>query len=328
MKNRDITIDMVKILCLFYIVFFNHLSNYGNVYTSKYYLSDEITASSLLTLMFFGSFFFSKKELSCRNILAFYKRRFSRFYILYFMSIISLIAGGLFVGKNWFYDNTQIYLSFLGLSAFYKPELPTLWFMSMLMFFYIITPFLQSKNLKFNLVSTILLFSIILFFHIIDSLLVDDKILIFLLVYTIGLKLPKNVYKKVKKNRLVCFFIGFFVFLTLANIKTSELVSIIQILYAIGFIVMLISACDILLDKIHINKFIRLLSYTQLCVYLFHRQIYLIIINVLKLLNIEVTTYILLFVFLPVCVIISFCIQALYDISLQKLEYYKKTKSS
>ena len=77
------------------------------------------------------------------DVLTFYRKRFSRFYGLYFLSAITLLIGGFFTDKSWFDSYHQFFLTLCGLTTFSPPQPGTLWFMSMLMFFYLVTPFIQ-----------------------------------------------------------------------------------------------------------------------------------------------------------------------------------------
>ena len=140
-NKRDLTIDFAKVLCMAYIVFYRHLANYGDVYSARHYLSYEVTISVMGVFMFYGGWFFKKADFnSLIGVKKFYKRRFYRFYILFLLSILLLYLGGLMLHKPWFDSNLQLILTSLGLSSFYQPNVNTLWFMSMLMLFYILTP--------------------------------------------------------------------------------------------------------------------------------------------------------------------------------------------
>ena len=326
-NNRDLTIDTIKILCTFWIVGFWHLSSYGNVFSSHITLGYEITASVMGIFMFFSGYFLSKYETeNLEDVFAFYKKRLSRFYILYLISIATLYIGGLFTIKPWFKNNLQLFLSCFGLSGFYNPNVATLWFMSMLMFFYLITPIINIKKNCFwkAIIGITFLFLFIAYdYYFADQL--DTRFIYLYILYFLGLLIPHYFIDSIKKKWYYSI-IGFLIFWYLASNPYIENQTINKTIYSIGFILFTVYLTE-LFRSVH-NKIINIeslstkiitkLSFCSLTVYLFHRQIYQILLKIFNKLHFNINIYVLYLIFVPTAYIISYIIQHLYNLVYDK----------
>ena len=327
-NNRDLTIDIIKILCTFWIVGFWHLSSYGNVFSSHILLGSEITASVMGIFMFFSGYFLSKYQTeNLKDVFSFYKKRLSRFYILYLLSIVSLYIRGLFTIKPWFKNNLHILLSCFGLSSFYNPNVGTLWFMSMLMFFYVITPIINiKKNIywKVFIGITFLLLFITYDYYCANQL--DNRFIYLYILYLLGLFIP-HFFIDIIKKKWYCLIIGFLTFWNIASNPYIDNQTINKTIYSIGFLLFTICLIELssLVYKKIVNveslpiKIITKLSFCSLAIYLFHRQIYQILLIIFNKLHFNINIYILYFVFVPTAYITSYMIQHLYDIAYNKV---------
>ena len=146
-KSRDLSFDVTRVVCTLWIVGIWHLMNYipnqaPAALTTG--IGEPVTITALSCFMFISGYFLRKYPFRDRaDVLTFYRKRFSRFYGLYFLSAITLLIGGFFTDKSWFDSYHQFFLTLCGLTTFSPPQPGTLWFMSMLMFFYLVTPFIQ-----------------------------------------------------------------------------------------------------------------------------------------------------------------------------------------
>ena len=81
-----------------------------------------------------------------KDVLFFYKKRVVRFYPLFFLSAVLLYAIG-------FNNLSQTVISLLGLAPFMEPRPLTLWYISMIMVLYFISPFvLNGERVKRSIV--------------------------------------------------------------------------------------------------------------------------------------------------------------------------------
>lgn len=90
---RNLQIDIVRVLSVLYIVGFWHLIGYMNpeicrILTNTY--TSNIVNSVLGTFMFVSGFCLAKYRFTTwHDAWSFYKKRLSRFYILFFISIVA-----------------------------------------------------------------------------------------------------------------------------------------------------------------------------------------------------------------------------------------------
>lgn len=164
-KSRDLSFDVTRVVCTLWIVGIWHLMNYipnqaPAALTTG--IGEPVTITALSCFMFISGYFLRKYPFRDRaDVLTFYRKRFSRFYGLYFLSAITLLIGGFFTDKSWFDSYHQFFLTLCGLTTFSPPQPGTLWFMSMLMFFYLVTPFIMA-NPKIKILNATVLLLIML----------------------------------------------------------------------------------------------------------------------------------------------------------------------
>ena len=146
--SRNVVIDGVRSLCAIYIICFWHLTDYlpnrmGVANNDMFSFFASIgTIISLAGFSFISGFCLSKYNInSIYDFLPFYSKRLKRFYPLFLLSALSLYLAGIFTEHTWFVSTKQFITTVLGLNLFFPPITMTLWYFSMIMFFYFITPF-------------------------------------------------------------------------------------------------------------------------------------------------------------------------------------------
>jgi len=148
-NERIVQLDLAKVIAFIWIVFFWHLVNYLSYdYKFKLVVYNDyghcITRTMLSLFVFLSGLFLSKYTfLSKVDAYEFYKRRFVRFYPLYVVACITIYFSGDYIPSL-----KQLLFSILGLSGILSPAVGTMWFMSMMMFFYLITPTLYDVRKK------------------------------------------------------------------------------------------------------------------------------------------------------------------------------------
>jgi len=143
--SRDLSFDIARSLSALWVVGVWHLFCYDRTLNYMNWTTQQITDVFLAVFMFISGYMLGKYRFKCwDDIKAFYKKRFWRFYILYVVASGTLYIGGALIGNQMYASIEQLVLSFLGLNVLFPPHLGTLWFISMIMFFYLITPLLSS----------------------------------------------------------------------------------------------------------------------------------------------------------------------------------------
>lgn len=130
---------------MLYIVGFWHLNNYLNpdLWFSgamAMYL-EGVTTAVLATFTFISGYMLKKYEFnSFSDVLYFYKKRLMRFYPLFVISALCM-----FVLKS--INISQFLFGITGLALFTPQPLNTLWFISMLMLFYLLSPIMKVNGI-------------------------------------------------------------------------------------------------------------------------------------------------------------------------------------
>ena len=163
---RNGVFDVARALCVLYIVAFWHLLNYFpsiKLNGMSLQVCSSITIVVLGTFTFMSGFFLKKYVIeTLDDVKLFYWKRFKRFYIPYLVCLTVLFLGG------WFESGKQFVLSLIGLSTYIGSSPNTVWYFSMLMSFYALTPillYLKKRNhfyfyaLTFGLICLYVLFS-------------------------------------------------------------------------------------------------------------------------------------------------------------------------
>lgn len=307
-KERLLYIDVARVIAMLWIVGWWHLIQYckGGEEPYRFLGDNSITMLMLGLFMFLSGFLIGKKSFKTKSdVKLFYKSRFWRFYLLFALSVITFPITG-------FNGNFRVIITTLtATSPYILPQPITLWFMSMLTGFYILTPFVKRSML---IGGGILLIFILL--HIIIPGGIDTRVFVYYPLYALGLYISETtVLDRVTQNKLI--------------ILLSLILSLLLYFGAIYYewlvypfiligIILILSVCRFLKNE-RIKTIISFVSYSSLCAYLFHRQIYTVVSGVLRKLGHSELAFVLL-IGLPICIILSWVIQKVYDRILKKLK--------
>ena len=179
--NRNLKIDFLRAVCMFYITAVLHLSSYLGpdkfLWHNTY--GNSFTWTCLGTFSLLSGYLLAKKY-SCdswNDALFFWKKRLLRFYPLFILSTICLYLIG-------FNDLRQSVYGLLGMAPFVSSPPKTLWYISMMIVFYLICPIVLVGNNKKRIIRSILVFVFVValsrFIH------VDFRFIFNLLVFLIG----------------------------------------------------------------------------------------------------------------------------------------------
>ena len=191
MQNKNIFIlDIIRALCILWIVVVWH----GNDYLPmEYHWSSVVVPGIVTKVVLFLFTLLSGMLLSKYNFWAkedvwnFYKRRFGRFYILFFIAVLLFYLCG-------FYTLKTSIKCISGISMFIGQAPFTLWYISMLMVFYILTPILQYRfNMSWlRIFSPILVFAGIVLLRVFNVT-TDNNLILYFISYELGLLIGEKV---------------------------------------------------------------------------------------------------------------------------------------
>ena len=317
-SKRNIGIDLLRAVSIFYIVGFWHMLNYTQAITNyKNFVTIRLTYIILGTFVFISGYFLGlpKNNTGKHNILLFYKKRFLRIYPLYLLSIL------LFTFFNLSNTITSLKAACL-LSMLAKPAPLTLWFITMLMLFYLIAPltihYCRSTNAKINVIIYLITLIICLLAYYYLTRLLDLRLVAYLPSFVIGIYVANN---NINLNKYLILSI-FAITVILSALNTEY--NAVNLLLKTPMILSGSYICYMIAQKINIKSSvfqnnITFFSYSSFCMYLFHRPIY---ITLRKLYFPETCffqlTY-LFFICFPCIIFISYIIQKTFDNNINKL---------
>ena len=310
--KRNFGFDIARSFSMIYIVAILHLSGYTDLAISQNNAFVSLIWSTLGVFTFLSSFLLSSRYSfkDSNDICIFYKKRVLRFYPLFLISSLLLLA-------IHFNTTAETLKGILGIAPFWKPQQHTLWYISMLIGLYMLTPLLCKKQLIYQITIFIL---ILVSIGIIDFIFhsIDLRIYYYYIVYFVGIlsaqySSPKIV-RIITSNTvlvistvvyIVIFIIGLF------NRIGGRLVMMVEGYLGIGVI---LNLCNYLGNSIEKQfKIISFLSYASMCAYLFHREVYWGLLFLYQPSNNWGTILYLFLIGVPIVFLISYNIQKYYD---------------
>lgn len=276
------SLDNVRALCMIWIVGIWHLSEYCGRSISNIYAQNVtygvLGVFTLISGLMMGRY--KNRILSLTDAMEFYKKRLLRIYPLFAISCTSLFVLYLLRNIQFVSSVSQYLLSMIGLSIVFSPAPQTVWYVSMLLLFYFLTPvFLY--NTKGNKLSIIIRFAVVYGVFLLLSVMkiasVDERLFMLFPVYCIGLMMNTETISKKCTNRLR-LWVGIIAFLGMSAVQTQlgEMAAGIKIVYTIGVIVffsMFVMEIGTIIPG-RLEALLGKISYASMCAYLFHRQIY------------------------------------------------------
>lgn len=303
-------LDIARVLAMLWIVCYWHLNYYVGQGDQIINFCCCITDFTLGLFMFLSGFFMAKYSFTNfrKECWSFYKKRLTRFYILFAVSAILL-----FLIK--FNPDFNTLITTLTISSTYiLPQPYTLWFLSMLASFYLFTPILlKEKKYSLTIFFTIYICGGLL--HILTSKGIDERFFYYFPIYCVGLYIGR---KRTLINYLIKNQIGasatFLSTFILAKMEYNEVYNTWKYLYMFPLGIISLLYISYLISILPINYIVEKLAYCSLCAYLFHRFFYAI----MKKFFIDIIGYnysplFCYLVFIPTCLFGSYIIQYSYD---------------
>ncbi len=296
-----------------YIVGFWHMIGYTKaIQNYKNIITYRLTWVILATFVFVSGYFIGKNsiELHKQTLISFYLKKVMRIYPLYFLSILVFTYFGLSDFK------TSIKAFFL-VSMFVKPSPPTLWFITMIMFFYVISPFLifVCKNIKkIKIIVIYLIVSLLLMLYYYFTKLLDLRFIVYLPAFIFGIFVAVNDEQSIStKLVILASVVGALIsfFLNTPHKQLNMLFSTLLVTSASFFLFNVFRKMSFKNTKIMAS--IILLSYSSYCMYLFHRPIYIILKKLYFPNSLFLQLLYLIVIGLPCIFILSLYLQKFYD---------------
>lgn len=319
--KRDVVYDAVRAVCMLWIVGFWHLRDYLPMEyqfgKDLLHTGEIVTWGVLASFAFISGLFLSKYKFDTfGDVKFFYRKRIVRFFFLFFLAVISMYIAGLAFHQHFFLGFSQVIFCLLGIGSFIPPNAPTFWYISMMMFFYMITPIILFPKKPLNRISictVILLFLILaLSFNIIT---VDSRLIVYMVFYCAGLLIPKTHVDKSKNPYFL--FAGLLVLvIPIHNIWQSIISDTLIVIFLVAFAT--------LLCKLRLSKLFTVISYSSMAAYLFHRHIYLSFVFLFNMgsgtpLRDAAIPLWSVGIIIPIIFVISYFIQSCYDIVYKKV---------
>ena len=276
-SDRNVALDIARALCTIEIIAFWHALNYMDLETDFMLTYGVLlTRFSLSVFTFLSGFFLSKYTIrNGKDVICFYRKRLLRFFPLFFISCISLYIGGELVNHSWFDSIFQFLMTVIGLGVFYPPMAGTVWYISMLMLFYLITPFILLKFCNKWVACSVFFLIFILVSRIIP---VDDRLIIYYPFYALGLCINKKIIKREsllnKKQGITILICGGGSLLLCVFYGTIFKGLLFYMILLIGGISVIAISIGISKINVTVNRIGRILAYSSMAAYLFHRQVY------------------------------------------------------
>jgi peptidoglycan/LPS O-acetylase OafA/YrhL len=272
-QGRDAAIDFLRAACILYIVGFWHLvpytqsfPGYANVYT------ECIKDIALGTFVFCSGLLLAGRPftMSWPDLAAFYRRRVVRIYPLYLVALLLFGVAGL--------AGHAVILNAIVLLSMFRPPAPyTLWFVSMIMTFYLVTPLLlwlvrsPRVYLPAGIALLVLGIPVHLYVHPLDT-----RILQYLPCFLLGIAwqrypLPEPVYAR----RFVLLVAGMLVAFLLYRLQHGQ-----ELYAALGRIPAILAGTMLLYQFVDRysgrlqSQLVARMAYASFCIYLFHRLVF------------------------------------------------------
>lgn len=316
-KERVFGFDVARALSMFYIVGVLHLSGYTDYWVAENPAFVSLIWSTLGVFTFLSAYLLGSKYKfhTWSDTLTFYRKRVLRFYPLFIVSSLLLLAIG-------FNTQAETWKGILGISCLWKPQQHTLWYISTLMLLYFLTPLFSTDRFRwpvrfcaFILITT----SVVILDMVCHS--VDPRLFYYLLIYYVGLTCASSLQAKTQiliRSRLtltvLIIYLPLFLYLFLGHTNRW----LMMVAGYIGILVIM-NLSMLLSNSLSTTKWfvrtISFVSYGSMCAYLFHREFYWLFLLPCNNSNITsgcILAY-LFFITLPIILFVSYWIQKKYD---------------
>lgn len=275
--KRILEFDILRSLAVIWIIAIWHFVNYfskdsviGGITNNE--CCRTVTYIMLSLFMFLSGMFTNTKFESLNDVKGYYLKKAKRFYPLYVLATVTLYFTIPPNDMAFYSSPTQMILSLFGVASLLNQAPSTLWFMDMLLFFIIITPALTWKNNKVRKNAVMCILFVTIYIASRKMGMIDSRFVRYTPFYLIGLLMtPKAFLILCKKYGLMSFILAILMsFFGNHHILFDIAMCAFWIIWG-GKVVTFISHY---VDNLIMIKIIEAISYSSMCAYFFHRQIY------------------------------------------------------
>jgi len=325
---RDYRFDVVRVVCMTYLIAFFHL--YGYVYTGTsttiVYSASTAMAHACLGLFTFASGYLLGKKYCFGqqgnvDLWKFYKKRILRVFPLFVVSSILLWLIG-------FNTAAATLNGLLCISPFVNPKPLTTYYIPVILWCYLVTPLISRQRLRWRVYSSLTLFGLLLIarwmFPSIDNRFVFDVLFYFVGVVTApGFDWRFNIpYGSFVKSGIILVFLFLVAFV---SIYTSILYHpLFQMVLGAAGVFVILFVCEALSKSLFAGqdskangsfacKVVGFVGYASMACYMFHRFFYWGAEKIWNPSDASVKWLYMAAVVYPVIVVSSYAIQKLYD---------------
>lgn len=306
-QRRNIAVDVLRVASIFYIVGFWHLMGYSE---SGAWANNEVTerlvVTCLATFVFISGLLLGAKKPS--SLIGFYASRFWRIYVPFIFATLLFMA-------VHYGDKVTLLKGLFLWGMLDEPAAPTLWFANMIVLFYLLAPFLiQLKDRIgwYAATCALILGTLFAWNHVSGSL--DSRLMLYFLCFAVGIALPND--QPLKNPKIA---VGLVLAAGVSLILTRKLpMGAIQfnprlIPWALFSSAGILSCLSILGRGWNQNLVLGFLSTASFFMYLLHRPIYKLLLEILPVQRGARVIWELLLIGLPLVVVLSWALQKLYD---------------
>lgn len=328
-SDRILYLDVARVIAVFWIVGYWHLRVYCGVSYVTPLLSfpgDEyITGVVLGLFMYLSGYFISKYTFVnfWEDAKKFLYKRLIRFYLLYAISVFLLFI----LGYNSHFGGLCLIKTLTVTSTYLLPQPRTLWFFSMLALFYIFTPFIMRKPIKSIGLFFSVIYAISLMLHFLLPLGIDSRFFWCFPIYCGGLFMgnKKDLAAVISTNKvgLIAFIVIAIQFALIYFCPLQyQYIQYFTLPVGIVFVLFVSRLVALMPVKWIVSK----IAYCSMCAYLFHREIYMGLMEIYDVFSLDFAFWFSALTFLPICLICSYYIQWLYDKFVNHLLQLKITR--
>lgn len=307
---RDNAIDVLRASCILYIVGYWHLFGYtptlfgyANIYT------EALKDIALGTFVLVSGLLLSRRPLAlnARDVWGFYARRVARIYPLYLLALLLFLLTG-------FATLREVVAAALLVSMFTPPPLHTLWFMTMIMFFYLLAPVLiniATDARKLIALGCALLLLLVLWNAVVHP--IDPRMLQYFPTFVLGMLYQRSAAFRaglVRYRWLLLLPAALALSLSLARGPVTGALLRVP-LVALGALLFYVYASRYLGDLQ--SRVIAFLSYASFAIYLFHRPVFETALDLYTPACASHEALFLMAVAMPVAIAVAYLLQKSYD---------------
>ncbi|OGQ98708.1 MAG: hypothetical protein A2505_01970 [Deltaproteobacteria bacterium RIFOXYD12_FULL_55_16] len=310
-KNKIDSLDLLRAAAIVYIVGVLHLNDYiGGCLIFPG--ADVVTEIFLSIFVFISGYLLTINNPAISNkaeVRLFAKKRFLRLYPLYLFALLLFWTCSFMSVKS-------LIVHALLLNILIGKSIPTLWFISMICFYYLLFPVIMlGYSLKRTFLISGLAISALLALHTTTGF-IDLRLIIYLPSFVFGVIAGRHDFMEKFRhfNTLVFSMLSAFILFSSLYLyfPDSQLHNFYQVLFMLAGIPPAIWSADRLARHLH-KKTYKNLAYASFCMYLFHRVIYYILTDIYSSPSQTVMFAYLFFMGVPLIYTVSFIFQKNYD---------------